>query len=46
MPIDSGDPAVAAADLNALLDALAADLQPTDPVPAPEQDRFAAFFHS
>jgi hypothetical protein len=46
MPIDPGEPAAAAADLNAALDALAADLQPADPIPAPEQDRFAAFFHS
>jgi len=46
MPIDSGDPSAAAADLNAALDALAADLHPTTPAPALEQQTFAAFYHS
>lgn len=46
MPIDSGDPSAASADLNAALDALAADLRPTTPVAAPEQQEFAAFYHS
>ncbi|HEU4880826.1 MAG TPA: hypothetical protein VFT45_01235 [Longimicrobium sp.] len=39
----------AAADLNAALDAFAADLAalPTVPIPAPlEQQAFAAFYHS
>jgi hypothetical protein len=46
MPIDSGEPAAAAADLNAALDALADESRPTIPVPAPEQQAFAAFYHS
>ncbi|HYW11843.1 MAG TPA: hypothetical protein VE871_07785 [Longimicrobium sp.] len=46
MPIDSGEPAAAAADLNAALDALAAELRLTGPIPAPEQQAFAAFYHS
>ncbi|HST61286.1 MAG TPA: hypothetical protein VLK84_21460 [Longimicrobium sp.] len=46
MPIESGDPVAAAADLNAALDALADELRPTIPIPAPEQQAFAAFYHS
>ena len=46
MPIDSGNPAAASADLNAALDALAAADWPGVPIPAPEQQEFAAFFHS
>lgn len=46
MPIDSGEPAAASADLNAALEALAASLHPAEPVPAPEQQPFAAFYHS
>jgi hypothetical protein len=44
------DPAAAAADLNAALDAFEADLadRPTVPIPGPalEQQAFSAFFHS
>lgn len=46
----SVDPAAAAADLNAALDAFEADLAewPQPPIPAPvlEQQAFSAFFHS
>jgi hypothetical protein len=44
----SRDPAAAAGDLNAALDALAIDLAklPTVPVTAPEQQDFSAFYHS
>ena len=43
----SVDPAAAAADLNAALDAFEASLAalPSDPIPL-EQERFAAFYHS
>lgn len=49
MPISSGEPAAAGADLNAALDALEADLVSgvsLVPIPAPEQQAFAAFYHS
>lgn len=49
MPISSGEPAAAGADLNAALDALQANLAagvPVEPVAAPEQQAFAAFYHS
>ena len=45
----STDPVASAADLNAVLDAFAADLatRPTDPIPAPlEQQAFFGFYHS
>jgi hypothetical protein len=45
----STDPVASAADLNAVLDAFAADLaiRPTVTIPAPlEQQAFSAFFHS
>jgi hypothetical protein len=47
MESHSIDPAAAAADLNAALDAFAADLaaKPTVPIPL-EQQAFSAFYHS
>jgi hypothetical protein len=44
----SRDPAAAAGDLNAALDALAINVAglPTVPIPAPEQQDFSAFYHS
>lgn len=46
MPIDSGNPAAASADLNTALDALAASIRPAAPAAAPEQQEFLPFFHS
>ena len=44
----SRDPAAAAGDLAAALDALAIGLTelPAVPIPAPEQQDFSAFYHS